>query len=146
MIIGFTGTQHGMTQPQQAGVHGILISYMAMFRGTLFCHGDCLGADAQAHHIAMNLGWAVIIFPPKNESKRAFCEGAVKVHEPDEYLARNRAIVNSCDVLIATPGEREEQLRSGTWSTVRYAASHKRNSLIVYPEGDIALREFTTRP
>jgi predicted Rossmann fold nucleotide-binding protein DprA/Smf involved in DNA uptake len=37
-------------------------------------------------------------------------------------LVRNRAIVNSSGLLIAAPAG-EEILRSGTWSTVRYARS-----------------------
>ena len=39
---------------------------------------------------------------------------------PKPYLDRNRDIVDACEVLLATP-DGPERLRSGTWSTVRYA-------------------------
>jgi len=89
---------------------------------TEFHHGDCIGADAEAHHIVRTFFPHVKIIghPPVNESKRAFCTFD-EVRPADEYLVRNRAIVMCSDLLVATPGEAEEQLRSGTWSTVRYA-------------------------
>jgi hypothetical protein len=53
------------------------------------------------------------------------------------YLSRNKDIVLETELLIATPGEEEEQIRSGTWSTVRYARSLKRMINIVLPDGRV---------
>lgn len=39
----------------------------------------------------------------------------------DDPLARNRRIVAAVDVLIAAPETDREELRSGTWATIRYA-------------------------
>jgi outer membrane protein insertion porin family len=51
-------------------------------------------------------------------------------------LDRNRAIVDSCDVLIACPKGPEEQ-RSGTWATVRYARKQKKRIVIIWPDGEV---------
>jgi len=146
LSIGFTGTQKGMTTGQKFTVYTILQAYAAQDHGTLiFRHGDCVGADAEAHALARMLGYYVIIHPPINQSKRACCPDAWYEHEPKEYLERNHDIVLASEVMIAAPGEREEQLRSGTWSTVRYAEKNWTNTLVVYPEADAVIREFTKR-
>jgi hypothetical protein len=114
--IGFTGTQAGMSERQKGSLHAILVSYGC----SIFCHGDCVGADAEAHDIAKALGTFVTIFPPENPSKRAFKRAEV-THAPKPYLARNRDIVDACDLLVVAPKTDTEELRSGTWSTKRYA-------------------------
>jgi hypothetical protein len=63
-----------------------------------------------------------------DDSKRAFCQGDV-VLTPRPYLVRNRHIVDASSVLIATP-KGDEELRSGTWSTVRYARKIRRDFTI----------------
>lgn len=129
MVVGFTGTQDGMTKTQ-------LYSFIEVLDGTdiaKFHHGDCWGADAQAHHLVRALTQASIItHPPSNSQKRAFVE-ADDILPCKDYLKRNRDIVDACDVLIATPKTREEERRSGTWSTVRYARNKKKKVIIIYP-------------
>jgi hypothetical protein len=49
-----------------------------------------------------------------------------------EYLQRNRDIVDATDVLLAAP-DGPERVRSGTWSTVRYAYRAGRGVLLVMP-------------
>ena len=56
---------------------------------------------------------------------RAFCIGTI-VKEPQPYLQRNHNIVNECDMLVAFPSTSNEVLRSGTWSTIRYAKKAKK--------------------
>lgn len=129
MKIGFTGTQAGMTQQQTDGVHDLI----RRFRTAEFHHGDCIGADQQAHHEAMTLGCRLVVHPPTNESKRAFCPGEIRVAKP--YLDRNHDIVDETDILIAAPKEKTEQLRSGTWATIRYARKLGHSVYIVYPDG-----------
>jgi hypothetical protein len=84
-----------------------------------FHHGDCVGADAEAHVIATVLGFETVVHPPKNEKLRAFCKGDL-ILEPRDYLARNHQIIDATDLLFAVP-DGPETKRSGTWSTIRYA-------------------------
>lgn len=132
--VGFTGTQQGMSPAQYDKVSGWLRRRQAV---TLH-HGDCIGADLHAHAAAMDAGCRVEIHPPDIDRKRAFCKGAAVVHPPAPYLIRNIAIVDACEVLIATPKEETgEELRSGTWATVRAARKAKRRIVIVRPSGRV---------
>ena len=125
--IGFTGTEEGMTELQKVK----LSNYLRQYSGD-FHHGDCVGADEEAHQIAMELGYKIVVHPPINSKKRAFCvEGNVLSRK--EYLIRNRDIVYSSDVLVATPKEREEILRSGVWATVRFARKIGKKLVMIYP-------------
>ena len=123
--IGFTGTSKGMTQHQKDQLKEFISSVDVVS----FSHGDCIGADAEAHDILrdLNLLNKVRIHPPKDAKKRPFCEGANTVCPEKAYLDRNHDIVDEgIDLLIAAPGSRNERLRSGTWATVRYARSLNR--------------------
>lgn len=137
MKIGFTGTQKGMKASQAGKLYGILNEYYNynLFDNSEFHHGDCYGADAQAHQIAKSFKLNIIIHPPINTSKRAFCKDYYLILPEKEYLDRNKDIVKSCELLIATPNEFREQLRSGTWSTIRFARKRKKKIIIIYPDG-----------
>ena len=63
------------------------------------------------------------------------------MHPAKDYLVRNHDIVDVCDVLVATPGQKEEQIRSGTWATIRYARKIRKQIIIVYPDGLAGRRE-----
>ncbi len=130
MIVGFTGTQQGMTEPQLAAFADLL----ARLRPETLRHGDCVGADAQAHRVALNMGIKIIIHPPIYWHKRAFCEGASELLPARDYLVRNHLIVQLSDCMIATPSG-PEVLRSGTWATIRYARKMKRPLCIILPSG-----------
>jgi hypothetical protein len=133
MRIGFTGTKQGMTDEQKALVHQML--YEKADRIISVHHGDCIGADADFHHIAAALNIFITIHPPENPKFRAFCKGAI-THPEKGYLERNHDIVNDTSVLIATPAGKEV-LRSGTWATIRYARKLKRCRYIIMPDGII---------
>lgn len=124
MKLGFTGTQRGMTSYQKGQFVDLLEELDDSTPSGIkeFRHGDCIGADAEAHDLVRaNLPNCIIIgHPPTNDSKRAFCEVDLWM-PPYPYLERNRIIVRNVEVMVATPGEMEEVLRSGTWATVRYA-------------------------
>ena len=133
MSVGFTGTQRGMTGAQKDAFRALMRSFSA--RGLQqFHHGDCIGADADAHKIARELLFRIILHPPENAGKRAFCQ-ADEVFPVKPYLVRNHEIVQESTVLLATPGESVEQLRSGTWATIRFAQKIGRRGLILYPDG-----------
>lgn len=135
--VGFTGTQIGMTEKQKEKAM-FLFGVLQMRE---FHHGDCIGADADAHRmmLLMHRGRWVIIHPPLNPSKRAFCKEGKILPEKD-YIPRNHDIVDSTDVLIATPKTMEEELRSGTWATVRYARRRNKDVLIIYPDGSLVMK------
>jgi len=50
-------------------------------------------------------------------------------------LTRNHDIVDCTELLIACPKSMKEELRSGTWATVRYARKLERPVIIIYPNG-----------
>jgi hypothetical protein len=51
----------------------------------------------------------------------------------EPYLERNKRIVDNVTLLIATPKEFHHTLRSGTWSTIRYAWKKKIDVVIIPP-------------
>lgn len=134
MIIGFTGTSSGMTGPQMQAVRQLL--WERIDERVELRHGDCVGADAEAHAMARGYGMRVVIHPPSNPKARAWCCGDV-VLPAKPYLARNRDIVEACELLIAAPRTVREELRSGTWATVRHAAKVGRRTLLVSPSGEV---------
>lgn len=140
--VGFTGTQQGMTPEQKATLSECLRLYLVINKNNdmHFHHGDCIGADAEAHDIAASLGYTIHIHIPTIESKRAFCKPGI-VYPPAPYLERNHAIVDACNILYATPKEYVEQLRSGTWATIRYAKKQDCPIRIILPYGDILTEE-----
>lgn len=132
--IGFTGTQHGMTVEQKTALEAIFIR----LRVKEFHHGDCIGADEEAHEIARGHTDTIVIHPPDKDDKRAFCTVAkVNRREPKPYLKRNEDIVRESDLLIAAPYESTEKWRSGTWATVRYARRARVSLMIIQPDGFI---------
>lgn len=129
MKIGFTGTQDGMTPVQKKAVAEIL----ALKRPAVGVHGDCVGADKDFHDLCVAFGIKVEIHPPDKDVKRAFCKGA-EVKPPLPYLVRNHNIVDSADYMIATPKTDYEELRSGTWATIRYARKKNKRIIVLRPQ------------
>jgi hypothetical protein len=141
--VGFTGTQEGMTDEQKV----FFKSLMREYQPTEFHHGDCIGSDTEAHDIVWDLitlegmNCKIVVHPPEDESKRAFAgdqEIAVVVLPPKPYINRNHDIVNATDILVATPRQFTEVVRSGTWATIRYARKSRGGKvMIVRPDGVI---------
>jgi hypothetical protein len=141
-VAGFTGTQEGMTREQRIAVTQILDEKKV----TEMHHGDCVGADSEAHQIAQRAATVhrIVIHPSNTEYKRAFCtldwlgySGGVHILSPKHYLDRNRDIVEESSFLIAAPKGFSEELRSGTWATVRHARKLKRKIYIVFLDGRV---------
>jgi len=136
-IVGFTGTQEGMTSQQIAKVREFMISLNPIKAH----HGDCIGADAQFHSICRDLMIYIVGHPGMDAKgysrKRAFgkCD---EINPVLPYLERNQNIVNECTILIAAPEGYLEEVRSGTWSTVRKARKANRALFIVFPDGTIS--------
>lgn len=133
MIIGFTGTQLGMTTEQKNS----LLLLLRQLNPAEFHHGVCIGSDADAHQMCLENFPALHIFghPPDQAGKKALLEGFFAQEVPRPYLVRNAAIVDAVDHLIAVPKGFSEELRSGTWSTVRRARAKKVRHTIIFPNG-----------
>lgn len=132
--VGFTATQEGMSGAQKITLRETLLKLTP----DELHHGDCVGGDEECDKIARSLGVAVVIHPPTNSSKRAFCaQPGDVVWEPAPYLERNGDIVESSTVLIAAPRRDVEELRSGTWSTVRKARRSGRRVFVLARDGGV---------
>jgi hypothetical protein len=129
--VGFTGTRDGMTTEQFTKVAQKIEDFKEFYiddnvrKGALsFHHGDGTGADFQAHGIAKNLNYNIIIHPPENDKARAFCVGDMILPELP-YIERNHNIVEMSKYMLGVPKEDVEQLRGGTWATIRYARKNE---------------------
>lgn len=131
--MGFTGTRKGMTLEQWSMVDKLSQLYDEVH------HGDCLGADYQMHLIAQGNEQRIIGHPPSDPKHRAWATGFTEMREEKPYLDRNKDIVDETDTLIVVPAEFEEQLRSGTWSTWRYAVKQGKDYVIVFPDGSTSV-------
>lgn len=129
MILGFTGTRHGMTVEQAAVVAGVMAEGWDEFH-----HGDCVGADAEAHGLAVDAGIRVVSHPPVDGRLRAWCV-VDEQRAPLPYLARNALIVEACGLLVVCPAEFDEQQKGGTWWTWRHAVRLLHRRLMVRPDG-----------
>ena len=133
-IIGFTGSRNGMSDSQKESFLKILRKLKKI---TTFRHGDCIGSDEDAHNLIRETlpDCHIIGHPPSYKKYRAFCKCNIFL-KPKAYLDRNRDIIDSSEIIIATPNGLEK-LRSGTWSTIRYARKKNLPIYIIMPNGKI---------
>jgi hypothetical protein len=133
--IGFTGTSDTMRDEQLDQVREILRNCRTPYE-RWFHHGDCVNADYRAGCVADALGFHIHLHPPQDDTRRAFSRYDV-ADTPRPFLERNHRIVDCTSVLIAAPRGALEQMRSGTWATVRYARKLHRPIYIVSPNGRV---------
>lgn len=136
MRVGFTGTREGLT-PAQGGALARCVRDSVV---TTFHHGACYGADAEAVvHVQHHHPDAYIVAHPCTLTK-CVSERTVKAsnaaRDVRAPLDRNRDIVDTADVLFACP-KGPEELRSGTWSTIRYARKCGTPVVIFWPDGTV---------
>jgi hypothetical protein len=117
MRIGFTGTREGMTDHQKEQ----FVLKMQDLSPTEFHHGDCEGADAEAHDLVREFfpEVKIVVWPPNSAYRRAFKVGD-ETKEPESYLIRDKKIVDTVEYLFGAPKQNNEIIRSGTWTTIRY--------------------------
>lgn len=130
MILGITGTRQGMSDAQLEAVARFLSSVEV----AELHHGDCVGVDAQIHTMLAGSGCRIVIHPGTNDEHRAFCKG----HEERPRLthfARNRNIVDACDVILGVSVSPHRLYHGGTWYTLDYAYKIGRRMIIVWPDG-----------
>ena len=94
--------------------------------------------------MAFQLDYKITVHPPRNDKGRAFCKGTkVKVLPAKAYIDRNHDIVNClrdvlpASFLIALPHTARESIRSGTWTTIRYARKRGVPIALILPMGQI---------
>jgi len=134
VIVGFTGTREGMTD-EQKDKFGRLVKGL---QPEGFHHGDCVGADEDAHGLVREHApdTPITVHPPESSIARAHGVGDV-IRPPSPYLGRKRALVDASGLLVATP-DGPERRRSGTWSTVRYARRQEGvRVLVIHPDGSL---------
>lgn len=106
MTVVFTGTRHGMSIRQRVQL-GKTLSLLRGYRLATECafhHGAAVGADEQAGKIASLASFVIVEHPAAGNP-----------------LRRNREMVAMADIVVAAPASDAEELRSGTWATIRYA-------------------------
>lgn len=130
--VGFTGTSQEISIQQFTDLSAVMLWLSTGYdsQDIVLHHGDCVNADAIAHNMAVGLGWSVVKHPSTLSHKRAYTSGG-ETREAKPPLKRNRDIVDETQILIAVPAQRKEVLRSGTWSTVRYARTKRRPIMLV---------------
>jgi hypothetical protein len=140
--IGFSGTRQGMSADQKQSLEELLLKLKGDAEIAWFRHGDCIGADAQAHTIARRLNYRLLLHPPDKEEFRAFCDqDCFSVLPVLPYLERNKVIVKKSDFFLAAPAEFGEQITGGTWYSIRYARKLAVPMRIIYPDGSFSKGE-----
>lgn len=134
MRIGVTGTRNGMNESQH---HNIFLFLQSLDGEIELHHGDCVGVDYESSMIADILNMKIVCHPPEKDDLRAFSPYVSESRQPKSYFARNRAIVDECDILIVVPMDNEPQARGGTWYTHDYAKKKNKPVKIFYPDGRI---------
>lgn len=136
MKVGFTGTRNGMTSKQREAFASIKESA----RWIEFHHGGCQGADVQAARIVDSfVDDAKIVCHPGPDDDPCRTDSGVddEVLAGKTHFARNRDIVNGCDVLIGCPGVATWQQRGGTFFTMDYAIKHGKPVKVIWPDGRV---------
>ena len=137
--VGFTGTRIGLSSTQRHSLRTVLAE-LKNDGAIWFHHGDCVGADEEAHQVAKALGYKTHAHPPDVMAYAAVTLDADITEEPAPYMVRNQAIVDVCDILVACPKQESDHTmttRSGTWTTVRKAIRRGLPFVICYSDGVI---------
>ena len=120
ITIGVTGTQSGMN-PEQADVFTRLLKRWNDDGYTVdLIHGEAKGVDTEAASIANDL----FMRASTPETKTG-------------HFARNREIVDRCDMLVVIPWQDEWQPEGGTWYTHDYAEKKGVDTLVIWPSEEV---------
>ena len=137
--VGFTGPASGMTGVQQMAVIRRLLKRLKRDPRPRLHHGDCIGGDAEFHAIGLIYGLEMVVHPPYDPKKRAFCNGGTsEIREPKPYLERDRDIVDETALLIgavSNTGYHHKNCRDGYCYTIRYALKAGKEVVVVETDG-----------
>jgi hypothetical protein len=143
MMVGFTGTRNGLRPVQ----HNRLTDVVSKLSLSAFVHGGCTGADTLAHYAVRESfpDIPIFILPADRDNGSTvtmplYPEKNI-ILQPREPLERDRIIVRVVAGLVATPNTMAEELRSGTWYTIRQARKRGVPVLIVWPDGSLTIEE-----
>lgn len=142
--IGFTGSRAGMTGAQQQAFVRLLDSLGA----SELLHGACIGADADAARLASIAGIRCVAYPgrsahdaadgPRPDRDQASMDLAHETRAELTHFARNRAIVEASDIVIATPsypGPITRETKGGTAYTYWQAVKARKRIIVIWPDG-----------
>lgn len=139
MNIGVTGTQYPAADSMAAFkiAEDALRPYLQP-ENTLI-HGACVGMDAiaavAASYAHVSIYAVVPAFRYKTSDAAIHLSTTVEyMPEGTTYMQRNDRIIALSDILLAFPKTEIEELRSGTWATIRRARK-KGIPVFIYPVG-----------
>lgn len=144
MRVSCTASREGMTVTQWLSIRNWLWNTNSRVGIESFHHGCCIRGDAEFVLAVLELGIGdctvpkIIAYPsniPSMVDEDAKAASDV-VYDPLPPLERNPIIVDNGDVLLAAPAGPEE-LRSGTWSTIRDCRRKKKWIVIFWPDGSM---------
>lgn len=119
--VGVTGTQSGMNPEQKEKFSQFLFWRKLLEENPVeIIHGEAKGVDVEAAGIANDLGLRVLT----PETKTG-------------HFARNREIVDRCDVLVVIPWQDEWQSEGGTWYTHDYAEKKGVDIVTIWPSAEV---------
>jgi len=120
--VGFTGTRAGMTSDQWHMLRKRLAAIKAEHGDVVFHYGQAVGADEEAALLAHEMGFWVVSHPSNLPNQTSVHTDLIsEARAPKAPLVRNHDIVDESSLMFATPRTLNEELRSGTWATIRYA-------------------------
>jgi hypothetical protein len=132
MKLAVTGTRDGMTHAQCNTVTQLL----DLIKGQQLHHGDCVGVNQEVAVLAQTHGYELVCHPPVKEELRAWVPSN-QMREPLSYFARNRNLVQECDLLLVVPYQNEHQTQGGTWYIHDYAIKQGRDLIVIWPDGSM---------
>lgn len=141
-IVGVTGTRKGLSAEQKAVALNLCkgTGWYQTFQAKVLHHGDCVGVDVQLATLARAEGISITGHPPVKDTLRAHFKSDTTLETKDD-LARNRDIVDACEILWAFP-DGPERKGSGTWYTINYAKKQKCLIVLVHRNGVTEVLRF----
>ncbi len=134
MIVTFAGTAAGMTDEQIFSFRRLLKKLAPDW----LRHSDQVGAEQQAHEVAVLAGVDVEVFPISNAGRhRGWCMGAKVIHPPKFPETRDREILRGAAAAIIAPRQANETLHSSDWRIVRAARKANITVYVIEPEGAV---------
>ena len=121
LYLGVTGTQN-----PGPGSYTIIAEYLAHYSPltNVVVQGCCIGVDEQVALIADDLGFDVNGVVPANRYKVSqaaieVCKQIIYMPPGISFMDRNDELIRMINKLAGFPKTETEELRSGTWATIR---------------------------
>ena len=145
--IGFFGNHVTMPVKQVKAFAALMNKVKHEYDEVEFHIGNTNGTDAEALQAVVEgkLATSIVFYPykgreaPSYELTESILEGIPIVCSVNKNstFEQNRALIDSCEALIAAPKENIERKDSETWKVINYCKLTKKTLFIVYPEGKV---------